>query len=159
MRALIDTNVLMDTIFSREPFNKDSDKILDMVCEKKIDGCVSVQSLRDIFYFCKKINNSNNHISIIEKLSFIFEVIDVNGQDSFSALMSDIEDYEDGLLAFSAHRNYIKIIITRNEKDYYDSDLVIINPKEIDKYINTDLEAGSVVIDNTFFSVCDPKQG
>lgn len=150
MRALVDTNVLLDTILQREPYCKDSDRIIDLVSEGKIEGCVSVQSLKDIFYFCKKTNAFGNRFNAIEKLSFIFEVIDVSGQDSISALMSEIDDYEDGLLLFSAQRNNIKAIITRNERDFYESDIVLINPKDIDRYFSPFIEVGSLTIDNVF---------
>jgi hypothetical protein len=60
--------------------------------------------------------------------------------------MSDIDDYEDGLLVFSALRNDIDAIITRNKKDFSKSDLVIIDPKEIDQYLDGHIEAGSIMI-------------
>ena len=146
MRALIDTDVLLDAIFSREPFFNDSKKVFDLVCEKKINGCVSVQSLRGVFYFCRRVKNLESSFETVEKLSFIFEIIDVNGQDAFSVLMSDKKDFERWLLVFSAHRNYIESIITRKERDFSESDLIIINPKDIDQYIDTEVEVGSTII-------------
>jgi len=150
MRALIDTNVLLDAIFAREPFLNDSKKLFELIREKRIEGCVSVQSLKDIFYICNKASRFKDPTETIEKLSFILDVIDVNSQDSFSTLMSDIKDYENGLLVFSAKRNNIRIIITRNEKDFIESDLMIINPKDIDQYLDTFTEVKSTVIDNIF---------
>jgi GTPase SAR1 family protein len=96
------------------------------------------------------MDRNNNNREVIEKLSFIFDIIDISGQDSISALISNIEDYEDGLIVFSALRNDINAIITRNERDILDSDIIIINPKDIDRYVDAEVEAGSVVIDNVF---------
>ena len=136
MKALIDTNVLLDTLLQREPFCKGSDRIFDLVSEGKIEGCISVQSLIDVYYFCKKVHKDNNKFDVIEKLSFVFEVIEISGQDSISAIMSDTDDYEDGLLLFSALRNNVEAIITRNERDFNESSIVLINPKDIDRFLN-----------------------
>lgn len=144
MRALIDTNVLLDAIFRREPFFEDSKKVFEMARDGKIEGYISVQSLKDIFYLCKKINGREHCFDAIEKLSFLFKVVDVTGQDSFSALMSDIDDYEDGLLIFSAKRNNIDAIITRNGKDFVESDIILIDPKNIDRYFDDLIEVGNV---------------
>ena len=159
MRVLIDTNVLLDAIFLREPFCGDSKKIFSLVREEKIVGCVSVQSLKDIFYLCKRSNRFKDPLQTVEKLSFIFEVIDVNGQDSMSALMSGMEDYEDGLLAFSAQRNNIDGIITRNGKDFYDSDIAIIDPKDIEQYVDVGVDAGNAIIDELYYHIIDVKYG
>jgi len=136
MRVLIDTNVLLDTIFHREPFYIDSDKIFDIMHEEKMKGCVSVQSLKDIFYICKKIDKNRNPYEVIEKLSFVFEVVDVTSQDSVMALMSPIDDFEDGLLVFSARRNNIEAIITRNGRDFHEADIIVIDPKDIERYLD-----------------------
>jgi len=149
MRALIDTNVLLDTIFRREPFHIDSDRIFDMIHEEKIKGCISVQSLKDIFYICKKIDKNKNPFKVVEKLSFVFEVVDVIGQDSVMALMSPMDDFEDGLLVFSARRNNIEAIITRNGRDFHEADIIVIDPKDIEKYFDF-VETGESVIDNIF---------
>jgi predicted nucleic acid-binding protein len=154
MKALIDTNVLLDTILHRQPFCVDSDKIFDLIEEERIEGHVSVQSLKDIFYFCRKLDNNKDPFETLEKISFIFNIVDVNEEDSFSTLRSDISDYEDGLLAFSALRNGIDTVITRDEKDFNTTDMIVINPKEIDRYLNDRIESGELLIDND----CDPEE-
>ncbi len=137
MKALIDTNILLDMILARQPFFEDAEKIFRLVREERIEGCISVQSLKDIFFLCKKLDKEQDPFDVIQKLSYIFQVIDVSGADSIMALTSDVGDYEDGLLAFSASRNGIKAIITRDKKDFFESDLIVIHPKEIDKYLDS----------------------
>ena len=151
MKALIDTNVLLDVLNSRQPFYQDSKRIFDLVRENKLEGYISIQSLKDIFYYFKKLGK--NPFGVIEQLTFIFPIIDVAGEDSISALVSDIDDFEDGLLVFSALRNGIEMIITRNEKDFFESDLVVISPNEIDKYLSNNIKTGSITIDNVFDTV------
>jgi len=102
MKALIDTNVLMDIIKQRQPFCDASNAVFDLIAEEKIEGYVSVQSLKDVFYFCSKRKKEKDAFETVEKLSFVLNVIDMNGNDSRAVLMSGMNDYEDGLIAFSA---------------------------------------------------------
>lgn len=146
MKALIDTNVLIDVIQSREPFCQHSKRIFQLAAEGKIEGYVSVQSLKDIFYVCKRSCKEKSPFEPIEQISFLFSIIDVTGEDSLSALMSDISDYEDALLVHSAQRNGINVIITRNKHDFQDSHMVAVDPSEIDDYLGREFETGCVII-------------
>ncbi|AIZ56319.1 PIN domain protein [Candidatus Methanoplasma termitum] len=147
MKALIDTNVLIDVVQMREPFYKDSKKIFQMAIDETIEGYVSVQSLRDVFYVCKEKYKSKDPFLPIEQLAYLFNIIDVTSEDSISALMSGQEDYEDALLIFSAERNDLDAIITRNTKDFYDTDLFVIDPSEIDKIFEPGIRSGKSVVD------------
>lgn len=146
MKALIDTNVLMDTIQRRQPFCDASDTVMDLIADEKIEGYVSVQSLKDVFYFCSKYKKEKDAFETVEKLSFVLNVIDMNGNDSRAVLMSGMNDYEDGLIAFSALRNGIRTIITRNVKDYNMTDMIVIDPKDIHNFIGHFVADGEVII-------------
>lgn len=136
MKALIDTNVLLDIIVQREPFVKNSKRIYDLMEQGKIECFISVQSLKDIYYICGKMLGRDTPMKTIEKLSFLFNILDVQKDDVLSTLASDMDDFEDGLLAFSSIRNGVDAIITRNENDFLETNMLIINPKDIDKYFN-----------------------
>jgi predicted nucleic acid-binding protein len=149
MRALIDTNVLLDVFEKREPFFEDSIEIFYLAVQKKIEGCVSVQSMKDISYLYRKSGGTDPQHPL-EVILYIFEVIDMTREDIVSTLNSNVEDLEDGFLAFSALRNGIDAIITRNEEDFVETDMVVINPSEIYKYLGGDIKAGNDTIDNVF---------
>ena len=46
------------------------------------------------------------------------------------ALNSKFSDFEDGLQYFTARENGIRIILTRNIKDYKEKDLLVQRPEE-----------------------------
>ena len=139
MKALLDTNILLDYLFEREPFVEDAARIFELIDMRIIEGFISVQSLKDVFYLCKKSYGKNDPFFAIEKLSYFCKILDVNADDS----MNDFSDYEDGLLAFSAKRNGVDVIITRNENDFYESNIPIINPREIEKCIGNNTNSTS----------------
>jgi predicted nucleic acid-binding protein len=150
MKALIDTNVLIDVIQEREPFYLDSKKVLRLVAERKIEGYVSVQSLKDIYYVTESSKMMKDPFKPIEQISFFFNIIDVSGEDSISALTSDVKDYEDALLGFSAMRNGIKTIITRNKKDFSELEMVVVDPRDISRYLCSEVKIEEAVIDKNF---------
>jgi len=145
-KLLIDTNVILDTIFKREPFYYHSRCAIESIINSDLKACVSVQSMSDIFYLVSKNKTQADSWKAIEKMSLIFEVIGITSDDSMDSLCSGFSDYEDGLIAFSAKRNGADAILTRNEKDFFESDLILINPKEIDKYLRDPFEANSIII-------------
>ena len=149
MKALIDTNVLLDVFLKREPFYRDSKKILQMVKDMEIDGYVSVQTLKDIYFLYKK-SGTKDPLYPIQVLLLFFEVLDVTRDDLISVLTSNIDDLEDGLIAFSAIRNGVNTIITRNEKDFSEAEMAVINPKDVGKFIGNRAEGGNIMIDNVF---------
>lgn len=136
-KILIDTNVILDFFFDREPFSNDAAKILTL-CEKgKIDGFVTSIILSNIYYLLRK---TAKHEKVIENLKMLMNLIGVvttNKEAVLNALNSDFKDFEDALQNFSAQNSdEIKIIITRNIKDYKFSQLSIMTPEMYLKTVN-----------------------
>jgi predicted nucleic acid-binding protein len=147
MKVLIDTNVLLDVALRRWPFYIDAVKVFQQAKDGKIKGHVSVVSLKDMFYISGKSDRKLESFDIIEEMSSKFNVIDATAEDSVYALASDVKDYEDGLLVCSAIRNGMDAIITRNEKDFYEKDILIINPRDMDRYVDNHVEVKSMTLD------------
>lgn len=146
MNVLFDTNVFLDILCKREPFYSDSRRAAEYVLEEKIIGFVSVQSLKDIFYFVSKAANEEDSFKVVERLSTTFKQIGVLPEDSLTALMSDFSDYEDGLIDASAVRSGIDMILTRDKYGFVGSDLLIVAPEDLDKYLEPGATSGCVVI-------------
>jgi len=134
---LIDTDVILDFFFDREPFSNDAAQILTL-CEKgKINGFVTSIMLSNIYYLLRK---TAKHEKVIENLKMLMNLIGVvttNKETVLNALNSDFKDFEDALQNFSAQNSdQIKIIITRNIRDYKFSELSIMTPEMYLKTIN-----------------------
>jgi predicted nucleic acid-binding protein len=50
LKALVDTNVILDAIAAREPFRRDAENIVLMAAEEKMEGFISAKSAADIYY-------------------------------------------------------------------------------------------------------------
>ncbi len=129
-KVLIDKDVILDFFFDRKPFSEESAKILSLCENGKIKAFVTSIMLSNIHYLLRK---TATHEKVIEKLKMLLKIIDVIITDKKTvedALNSKFKDFEDALQNFSAQNtNDIKIIITRNIKDYKTSKLSVMKPE------------------------------
>lgn len=129
-KVLIDTDVLLDFFFDRKPFVEYSAGILNLCAEKQIKGYITPVIICNVYYLLRK---TAKHNVIVEKLKQLLNIIDIVKMDKnavVNALNSEFKDFEDALQNFSALENgQIKIILTRNLKDFKKSDLAILTPE------------------------------
>lgn len=133
-KVLIDTDVILDILFDRKPFSEDAAQILSWCENGKIQAFVTSIMLSNIYYLLRK---TAKHEKVIENLKMLLNIVDVittNKDTVLDALHSEFKDFEDALQNFSAQNsNEIKVIITRNSKDYKTSNLAVMEPET---YIN-----------------------
>ena len=146
MKVLFDTNVLLDIVLSREPFRSASVRAAEHALDGDLTGFISVQSLKDVFYFVSKVRNEEEAFDKVEKLSVLFRPIGISPEDSLAALMSDFTDFEDGLINASAVRNGMDAILTRDCNGFSESALLIIHPDDLDAYLESGTASGSVTL-------------
>ena len=136
-KVLIDTDIILDFFFDRGPFSENAAQILSL-CEKKvIAGFVTPVIISNVYYL---LSQKAKQEKVIEKLKILLSIIDVLIIDKNSmlvALNSDFKDFEDALQNYAAELNgEINLIVTRNTKDYKKSELGVMNPQDLLKYIN-----------------------
>lgn len=131
MKVIVDTNVILDALAAREPWNKDAEEIFLSAAQCQGDYYITANVVTDIYYLLKKyLKNRDMVVSIMGKLFQLFMIYDTNAEDCINALHSDMADYEDAVLAEVAKRNKVDYIITRNVKDYANSSIKAIPPKD-----------------------------
>ena len=130
MIALIDTNIVIDVITRREPFFVDSYDVLRLIAEKKLIGYFPAGNVADVYYIIRKSGRcaADARDAIIRLLDLI-RLCDTTSADVSSALPFDIKDFEDAILAATAKRIKADCIITRNERDFLNSPVTAISPK------------------------------
>ena len=129
MRALIDTNVIIDALQSRKGFKEDADFV--MLQSYGYEGFLAATRVTDIYYIQRRFyhdqEKAKNNLTKIFKL---YGIIDITESDCQNALRSDIPDYEDAVLVESASRNDIDCIVTRDTKDFKNSRIPVYTPVE-----------------------------
>ncbi len=131
MSILIDTNVILDAVAKRPPFNESAEKILFLIAKNKVDASITANTVTDIYYLTRKhLKNIEETKILLLKLFTLFQIIDVTGADCEKALELNMSDYEDALIAICAKRTKMDYIITRNIKDFANSPVPPITPDD-----------------------------
>lgn len=116
--------------FNRKEFVDDSVKVFKLCEVKKVIGYISALSISNIVYIMRKELDTTKVKEILEKLSLIFEIVDLKSDDLKRANNLDFKDYEDAIQSAQASRIKANYIITINIKDYNNSKVTAIKPSE-----------------------------
>ena len=129
-RVLIDTDVILDFFFDREPFSHNAAKVLSLCESGEIRGFITSVIISNVYYLLRQ---NSTHEKVIEKLTQLVTITEVLSTDKdviLKALNSNFRDFEDALQNYSAELNgQIDLIITRNIKDFKNSSLGIMTPE------------------------------
>ncbi len=128
-RILIDTDVILDFFFDREPFAENGAKIFSLCESKEIKGFITPVIISNVYYLLRQ---TAKHEKVIEKLKMlvsITEILVIDKDAIIQALNSDFKDFEDALQNYAAELDKeIDLILTRNTKDFKNSLLAVMTP-------------------------------
>lgn len=139
--VLIDTDVILDFFFDREPFSENASKIITLCETKKVVGYVTPVIVSNVYYLLSQKAKQEKVIEKLKILLTILEVLTIDKNAIIIALNSNFKDFEDALQNYAAELNEtIDIIVTRNIKDYKKSKLIVLNPEGFIKIIDSIVE-------------------
>ncbi len=136
MKALLDTNVMVDVLQRREPWFRDGAAIFRAVADQRIVGCLTAKQLADLHFFARKQLRGEEQVDrkarqVIGKLLALFELIDTLAADCQNALGVENADYEDAILMESAVRAGMDCVVTRNPAHFRGGPIRVLSPAEL----------------------------
>ena len=134
MKALIDANVIVDVLQSREPWCRQGQEIFLAVANRRIIGCITAKEAADIYYFARKQFAGQDRVdekarNVLAKLYALFEVLDTLAEDCRNALGINNGDYEDAMMTAAAVRCGADCIVTRNEAHFAAGPVPVCSPE------------------------------
>ena len=134
----VDTDVIIDFLIDRKPHSREAAIIFTLIEQKKLRGYSSSLTFSNLYYVLRKIETHNKVISKLDSLSKILNILKVEEQTIKKALSSGFPDFEDSIQYFCALDNKkISVIITRNIKDYKNSEIPVMTPGDYLKTVST----------------------
>jgi len=133
MKVLLDTNIIMDALQERAPFDVHAKQILKIAQDKsKLVCSFTVNATTDIFYLYSKARDVRAAKVALEFLLAQYEVVSITHEDCCAALALATLEYEDALVAICAEKAGVDYIVTRDEM-FLNADLKIrtITPKAL----------------------------
>jgi predicted nucleic acid-binding protein len=130
-RLLVDTNVILDLLAKREPFDVESRQLFTMADTNKVELVVSSLSLVNTHYILNDLMKFEESRAIIRKFKVLVSTFELNDKIIELALNdNNFKDFEDGIQYYTALESQCESIITRKLKDFKKSAIPVFSPKE-----------------------------
>ena len=135
-KLFIDTNVLIDFLDKRNPFFDEIAKISSLAEDNQVRLVASSISFVNTFYVLGKKTENNRVIESLKKFRVICDVSSVDELVIDESLFSNFTDFEDAVQYYSAIQAKCDILITRNEKDFKNSEIPVMSPNKFLEIFN-----------------------
>ena len=130
MVVLIDTNVIIDFLITREPFFEASSKVMEKCATGELKGYIAFHSVPNLWYILRKIPEEKRRDWLIDICTFL-KVVGVNHDEVLKAIkLKKFKDFEDCLQDRCAKSVEASYIITRNVEDFNGSEVLAILPED-----------------------------
>ncbi|HZK94717.1 MAG TPA: PIN domain-containing protein [Prolixibacteraceae bacterium] len=129
-KLFIDTNIMLDLLGERIPFYNSIAKIATLADKSQVTLVASALSYATVSYFLTKFENTEKAKDKLRKFKIISEICNLDEVIIEKGLNSNFSDFEDSLQYFSALKSNCSILITRNGKDFKESQIPVMTADE-----------------------------
>lgn len=131
IKVFLDTNVIIDFLAKRKPFDEAAAEIFSLADLGKIKIYISAISVNNVYYILKKPNGHKKTLSLINDILLLAELVDLNSMVIKEAKDSSFADFEDAIQYYSALKiKEAGAIITRDKRDFKKSKIAVLTPVE-----------------------------
>ncbi len=128
-KVFVDTDVCIDLLSGRMPFNKNAEILFSLADKKKIKLYVSSLSFSNIDYVLQSQYAASHSRQLIGKFKTLVNVLSVDSKTIDLAIASNFNDFEDAIQYSCAIENNLSTLLTRNIKDYKKASISILTPE------------------------------
>jgi predicted nucleic acid-binding protein len=132
-RVLVDTNILLDVLFQREPHVLASEAVWKACEDGRCEGYITPLTPVNIFYLARKRVPLRAARLLVEDILNIFQLAPLGYTEMDNALRLEIADYEDAVQLAGALSAGLEAIVTRNVSDFAGSPVPILTPIDLFK--------------------------
>lgn len=130
-KLFIDTNMLIDFLTERKPFDLDAGKIFSLAEHNLVICGVSALSIAKTHYHLLKLMKPTAANEVLRRFKLLLQVHPMTEKLIDLGLNnSEFNDFEDSLQYFTSLEFGYEIIITRNQKDFKNSILPVLSPNQ-----------------------------
>ncbi len=129
-RILVDTNIVIDLLAKREEFLSEAQILFTLADRKEIKLYVSSLTFANTNYILSQNLKLSDARKILRQFKVLVEVLPLNDKILELSLDTDFSDFEDAIQYYTAIENGLKIIITRNLKDFKKSAIPVLTAKD-----------------------------
>lgn len=129
-KLFIDADVVIDFFTDRLPFANPASEIFELSEQGKVQLYLSAASINNVYYIVRRFLGHKETLRVIEELIEMTEIVGTTRKEILQALKNDFKDFEDSIQYSCALTiNGIEAILTRNVKDYANSEIAVFTPE------------------------------
>lgn len=131
-KVFVDTNIIIDLVADRRPFSKYAYELFEKSENKLVTLYTSSHSIATTHYLLKKYIGEKELRDVLFNLLDYVQIIAVDVDIIKKGLKSKHRDFEDSVQIYAAGSvNKIDYIVTRNIKDFKNSEIPVLPPEEL----------------------------
>lgn len=127
-RVFLDTDVILDFLLKREPFDADAARIFAESEYGRLQLHTSTISFLNTHYVCGRITGEASALNLVRELRKLVVLLGVTPSMVDSALMGDTPDLEDAVQLSCAKSHAMDVLVTRNIEDLPKRETPIMAP-------------------------------
>ncbi len=128
-KVFVDTDVCIDLLSGRQPFNKMAEILFSLADNKKVKIYVSAISFSNIDYVLRSQYPATHSRQLMGKFKTLVIVLPVDSNTIDLSIASDFNDFEDAIQYSCAIEHNLTTIVTRNVKDYKKASISVLTPE------------------------------
>jgi predicted nucleic acid-binding protein len=131
IRVLLDTNVVLDALLSRAPWNADAEAFFEANHRGQLEAHLTATALTDVFYVARRLTDRARAWRAVGTCLDQFFVLPVGVRELRAAASGSGDDFEDNLQIACAILAGLDAIVTRDPKGFAGSPVPVVTPAEL----------------------------
>jgi len=131
MNVLLDMNVILDVILSREPWVLEASQVWDAHEDGRLNAWACAYSIPTIFYVVRRQMDLASAHEAVRICLETFKIAAVSHSTLELARRQNASDYEDALQIASALESSVHAIVSRDSAGFADSPIPAVSPGEL----------------------------
>ncbi len=129
-KVFVDTDIILDLLSERKPFYIHSATLFSKADKGEIKIFVSSLSFANLNYMLSRQYSADQAKKKLLKFKTLVTVLPVTDKIIDLALSSDFKDFEDGIQYFTSIEHNVKVLLTRNLKDFKTSEIPVMTAEQ-----------------------------
>jgi predicted nucleic acid-binding protein len=132
VRALIDTNVVLDFLQEREPFVENAARLFERIDAGEIEGFIAATTITNIYYIIRRAAGRGVAQDAITQVLLDLNICAVDLEVLEQALALNFEDFEDAVQYACAVVHSVDVIVTRDASGFVNAEIPVVLPEDFD---------------------------
>ncbi|GAB1542838.1 PIN domain-containing protein [Scytonema sp. NUACC21] len=137
IKALIDTNIILDFLQDRQPFVEDALRVFEKVDTGEVEGFIAATTITNIYYIVRRAAGLQAAKDAIAQILTDLPICTVNRSVLEPAISGNFKDFEDAVQYACGMAYGVDVIVTRDASGFVDAEIPVMSPGELNRILDS----------------------